>query len=128
MSGAADPPVRPRDRVLLTVAVVANLVLLYWPRPLSAGGDVPHLDKVAHLIVFGAVAWTGLQARVPARWLLSVLVAHAALSELAQTYLLPQRSGDLADVVADLAGVVAGSLLARASWRHEHAAPLHRRD
>jgi hypothetical protein len=113
------------DRVAFASAVVINLALLYAPRAVSPGG-VPHLDKVAHLLAFAAVAWTGLRAGVPARWLLPALVLHAVTSEVAQDRLLASRSGDPVDVLADLAGILAGALLARASWRYERALPLRR--
>ncbi len=102
-------------QVALALAVAVNLVILFWPRPASPGG-LPGLDKVVHLVTFGSLALTGLRAGVAGRWLLPVLVVHAATSEVVQELLLSQRSGDLRDVVADLGGVVAGTLLARASW------------
>ena len=108
-------------------AVAANLVLLYWPRAVGGGG-LPHLDKAVHLLAFAAVAWSGLRARVPASWLLLLLVLHAGVSELVQDRLLPGRSGEVADVLADLVGILAGTALARASWRDEPVVPpQHRR-
>ena len=111
-------------RVLFAVAVAGQLVVLYWPRPVSAGG-LPYLDKAVHFAVFAAVTSSGLRSRVlPARWLIGVLAVHAVVSEVLQASVLPARSGDPWDVVADLAGVAAGALaatvLARASWRREH--------
>lgn len=105
-------------RVAFAGAVVVNLVALYWPRPVSSGG-IPHLDKVAHVVVFAAVAWTGLRSRVPVVVLVVVLVLHAVTSEVLQASVLPRRSGDAVDVVADLVGVLVGVALARASWRDE---------
>jgi alkylation response protein AidB-like acyl-CoA dehydrogenase len=113
-------------RAALAGAVAVNLLLLYWPRPVGGEG-LPHLDKAVHLLAFAAVAWTGLRARVPAGWLLPLLVLHAVLSELAQARLLPDRSGDWADVLADLLGILAGTLLVRASWRDERAVRTLRR-
>jgi VanZ family protein len=64
------------------------------------------------------VAFTGLKAGVPARWLLGALVANAIVSELVQHYLLPQRDGDPFDALADLVGVALGAWLgARAARR-----------
>jgi len=105
-------------RAAFAAAVVVNLVLLYWPRGVGGGG-VPHLDKVAHFLVFAAVAWTGLRAGVPVRWLLPALVLHAVASEAVQGGLLPDRSGDPTDAVADVLGALAGTALAKASWRDE---------
>jgi alkylation response protein AidB-like acyl-CoA dehydrogenase len=109
---------RARDRALFAATVVANLLLLYWPRAVGAGG-VPHLDKVVHLVAFAAVAWTGLRAGLPARWLGALLGVHAVTSETVQAWLLPGRSGDPADALADLGGVVLG--LIGGSWRHDRA-------
>lgn len=109
-------------RAAFVLAVVANLVVLYWPRAVSSGG-VPHLDKAVHLAVFAAVVCSGLRAGLPAYALLPVVVVHAVTSEVVQQRLLAQRSGDPADVAADLAGTLAGWLLARASWRGEPARP-----
>ena len=105
---------------LFTVAVVANLVLLYWPRAVGTGG-VPHLDKLGHALSFGLVMWAGAWAGLAVRGLVVVLAAHAVTSESVQHWLLERRSGDPADVLADLVGV-AGVVLAlgTASWRHEH--------
>jgi hypothetical protein len=122
---------RVRDRGVFALVLVGHLLVLYWPR--AAGPDgVPHLDKVVHALVFGAVLWAGRRAGVAAWLLAPALVAHAVLSEALQAWLLPGRSGDLADVAADLAGVAfvavveglrggRGSRRERASWRDERA-------
>lgn len=107
-----------RWRLLFLATVLANLVILYWPRAVGGGGP-PHLDKAVHVLTFAAVAWAGLRVRLPAAWLLPVLTLHAGVSEVVQDRLLPDRSGDAADVVADLVGILAGTVLARASWRDE---------
>jgi hypothetical protein len=119
--GAGAAPGR-RERVLFAVAVCVNLAVLYWPRSVDPSGGPLPLDKVAHVLVFGAVAWAGLRAGWRARLLLPLLALHAVASEVVQARLLSARSGDPADVVADLAGVLAGTLLAQASWLHERAA------
>jgi len=121
---------RRRDRALLAVVVVAHMLVLYWPR--AGEGGVPHLDKVVHALVFGAVLWAGRRAGIADRWLVPLLLAHAVLSEVLQAWLLPGRSGDPADVVADVAGVALAMLLRPgtrrdrprrlgASWRDERA-------
>jgi VanZ family protein len=113
------PPASRFDTAAFAAAVVVNLVVLYWPRAVSEGG-IPNIDKVVHILVFGAVAWTGARAGLPVRWLVPVLVLHAVSSELVQHYLLPARSGDPVDAVADVLGVVAGVAVARGggSWGH----------
>jgi hypothetical protein len=109
---------RSRERALFGLAVAVNLAVLFWPRTVGAGG-VPYLDKAVHVLVFAAVALTGLRSGLPARWLGAALAAHAGASELVQHWLLPGRSGDPADVLADLLGVLLG--LWGAPWGHERA-------
>jgi VanZ family protein len=101
-----------RDRLLLVVAVVVQLVVLYAPRAPSTG-STPGVDKVVHATVFGAVAWAAVRCG-GARWVVAVvLAAHAVLSEVLQAGLLPARSGDPFDAVADVVGVALVLLLTR---------------
>jgi len=117
-----------RDRAVLAAVVTAHLLLLYWPDTVGGGGSA-HPDKFAHALAFGAVLWAGRRAGLADRWLVPLLLAHAVLSEALQAWLLPGRSGDPADVVADVAGVVIAALLPvprgsgrfGASWRDERA-------
>jgi hypothetical protein len=104
------------------LAVATNLVILFWPRPASPDG-LPGLDKVVHLATFGALALTGLRVGLAARWWLPLLAVHAVASEIVQDRLLSRRSGDPLDVLADLAGILAGTLLARASWGSDGSRP-----
>lgn len=104
------------------LACAVHLYGLYWPQPEGAGTSIPYADKVAHVLLFGTVAYLGLRIGVPARWLIGVLVAEAAVSELVQHYLLPLRSGDPLDAVADVAGVALGAWLAL-RWLRRPAAP-----
>jgi hypothetical protein len=110
-----------RQWALFCIALLANLVLLFWPG--GVGGDGPvHVDKAVHAVSFAALAWTGFRAGLPARLLVVVLVVHAATSEVVQATLLPDRSGDAWDVVADLTGVLVGSVaFLAASWGHGRA-------
>jgi hypothetical protein len=98
---------RTSARAAFAVALLVNLVALYYPRHVAQGG-VPYVDKVVHVAVFAAVAWTGVRAGLPVRWLAGLLVLHAVSSELIQHFLLPARSGDPADAVADVLGVGLG--------------------
>jgi hypothetical protein len=94
-------------RTSFVVAVLANLLVLYWPRPVSQGG-ILYADKVVHIAIFAVVATTGVRARIPLAWLVGLLVAQAVGSELVQHWLLANRTGDPADVAADLVGVAVG--------------------
>ncbi|GAB4062980.1 hypothetical protein GCM10028777_04580 [Angustibacter speluncae] len=107
----------------LAVAVVAHLVVLYWPRPPDVGGGVPHLDLVVHLVVFGAVALCAVRCGLPLRWVVLALLAHAVVSEVVQDAFVPDRTGDWRDAVADAAGTLAGALLGRRWVRRVAARP-----
>jgi VanZ family protein len=92
--------------------VLLSLYVLFTPR---TGGDglFPGSDKVVHLVLFALLAGTTRARFGPAVAGLAAVAAYAPLSELVQGLLLPTRSGDLWDVVADLLGVAAGWMLAR---------------
>lgn len=103
-------------RAALAVAVVVHLVVLYSPRVAGPDGmvEVPHLDKLVHAAVFGAVLLAGLAAGVPRAPLTLLLLAHAAVSEMVQAAALPARSGSPADALVDVAGIGLG--WAAAGW------------
>jgi len=109
-----EPSVRPAtapDRVVLAVSVAVQLAVLYAPRAPSAAGT-PGLDKLVHATVFGAVAWAAVRCGVSRRVVAAVLLGHAVLSEVIQHFVLPHRSGDALDALADAVGVGLGLALA----------------
>jgi hypothetical protein len=101
--------------VLVVLAVGVQLAVLYSPRQPSVGGlsSVDGLDKVVHAGVFALVMVAGRAARLPWPLLGPLTVVQAPVSEIVQATLLPHRSGDPWDVVADLSGCVLGWWLAR---------------
>lgn len=100
-----------RDRrvwgTLFALAVIVQLLALYWPNP-PQGGGAPGLDKVVHVGVFLAPALLGMLAGLRPVVLAPLLIAHAVVSELVQHFLLPGRAGDPWDAVADIVGVAVG--------------------
>lgn len=101
-------------RVAFAGAVLLNLVVLLAPDPDAPGSGVPGLDKVVHAAVFALLTGTGLAAGLAARWFVPAVLAWAALSEVLQATLLPARSGDWRDLVADAVGVAIGVAAVRA--------------
>ena len=100
---------------VFAVAVLFNLAILFNPgSPGDPGTFIPHRDKIVHFLSFASVAWAGRRAGFAPILLGAALVAHAVESELLQHFLLPSRSGDPFDVLADVCGVAAG--LAVAAW------------
>ena len=98
-----------RARVVFAVVLAVQLVLLYWPRAVQPAGGLPW-DKIVHATIFGLVVVTGLRAGIPRRPWILVTLAHAVVSELVQHALLPNRSGDPYDALADVAGVVIAAI------------------
>jgi VanZ family protein len=93
--------------VVFAVLVVAQLLALYWPR-IDVQGPVTWSDKVVHVLLFAVPVAAGLLAGVRPVYVVGLMAVHAPVSELVQHYLLPNRSGDVWDAVADLCGVVLG--------------------
>src|SRR5689334_10370704 len=90
------------------VAVVAQLLALYWP-VVTVEGPVTWTDKVVHLLVFAVPTYAVGRALGSVRTAVLVFALHAPVSELVQHFLLPGRSGDPWDAVVDLVGVALGA-------------------
>ena len=112
---------RPRlARWVFAGLVVVQLLAVYWPR-VEVEGPVSWSDKVVHVLLFLLPTLAGLLAGLRPAWLVGLVALHAPVSELVQHFLLPNRSGDVWDAVADLSGVVLGVTLvmvgrARRRW------------
>jgi VanZ family protein len=96
-------------RILFVAMLVVVLWLAFSPRPpreLDTGWD-----KLNHALAFGALALSGRFGFPGTRWrVLGIALALLALGvaiEAVQS-LLPTRSAELADVLADGVGIAAG--------------------
>ena len=105
------------------IAVAVQLYGVYRVSGPPSSPLFPHVDKVAHLVGFGAplvLVLLALLLRQRARGLritrrpvvavTAVFLAHAVVSEIIQHVLLPSRSGDPLDVLADSVGIGLGLL------------------
>jgi len=92
------------------VAVVAQLLALYWP-VVTVQGPVSWTDKVVHLLVFAVPTYAVGRALGSARTAVLVFALHAPVSELVQHFALPGRTGDVGDAVVDLVGVALAAAL-----------------
>lgn len=86
------------------IAVVAQLLVLYWP-VVTVEGPVSWTDKVVHLLVFAVPTYAVGRALGSVRTAVLVFAVHAPVSELVQHFALPGRSGDPWDAAVDLVGV-----------------------
>ena len=92
--------------------MLLSLVVLFAPTAPAGPAGVVGLDKVVHAALFVALAATS-RWQFGGRLRVFLLVAgYAVLSELLQQLVLPHRSGDPYDAVADLCGATVGWLLA----------------
>ena len=94
-------------RGAFAVAVLVSLAVLFAP-----AGEVPDapagVDTAIHLVLFLALAVTGRWAGVRAGVLGGLLVAYGGVSEVLQAITPLDRSGSLADLLADAIGVALG--------------------
>jgi VanZ family protein len=86
------------------IAVVAQLLALYWP-VVTVEGPVSWTDKVVHLLIFAVPTYAVGLALGSVRTAVLVFALHAPVSELVQHFALPGRSGDPWDAAVDLVGV-----------------------
>lgn len=72
------------------------------------------LDKVRHLVAFGALTWVAVQGFARAAlWRIALpLLAYGVFIELVQSQ-IPGRFASAADVMADAVGIALGLLAAR---------------
>ena len=124
MGRPGRPPRRPVV-ALASAALVVQLLGVYLPgSALADESQLPGLDKVVHVLIFGVPAYLfGRLVRRP-WWVGLAFVAHAALSEWLQTF-VPYRDPDVFDFLADAAGVAVA--MAALYWRSSPARSQRRR-
>jgi hypothetical protein len=101
-------------RAAFAVVGVVSLFVLFVPAS-GVPTAPPGTDKVVHLVLFAALAFTGRWAGAPRVPLAVGLLAYAAVSEVVQGTTALGRSASLVDGLADVAGVVLGLLIWSAS-------------
>jgi len=103
----------------------ALLILVIGSLPVSPPGTGRFSDKTLHCIAFGIFAWLACRAfrylspAAPARALLRGFASSVALGgglELWQS-LLPYRSAELLDFVADALGALVAVLITAGVWQ-----------
>lgn len=114
-------------RIALIAALVVNLYAMYAPRVAGPSTSI-RLDLVGHAFSFAALTFTGLMAGLNARWLVPLVALNAVASELIQGFLLPNRTGDVTDLMADAVGIVLGWLAARWLITRSQAITAQRRE
>lgn len=100
-------------QALAALAVGVQLVVLYAPRTPSVDTGALPVDKAVHFVAFAVPTACLVWAGVPVRLAVGAMAVHAPISEVVQHYLFPYRSGEVGDLVADMAGVAVGGLVGR---------------
>lgn len=115
-------------RLLARLTFGVSLAVMAWTlyAPVVPGPPASfRLDLVVHAAVFALSTATGLAAGVRPSVLIGLLAANAVASEAIQHWLLPNRSGDVLDLIADLTGIAVGAaawVVARRAWRASRGA------
>ena len=104
----------------LLLALLMGVVAWFAFMPGSPFGNFSNLDKLQHVLAFLTLSAVASLAWAPRAWhearVALGLLLYGVLIELVQTQ-LPTRTASAADVVADVAGIALGLLLARQMLR-----------
>lgn len=102
---------RTRDRQILWVAFLIALAIhfiaLYSPGSAEQLGP-SGVDKLVHICLFALIVTPALLLGFPVVPVICLAVAQAGVSEVLQAVWIPNRSGDILDLVADLLGIALG--------------------
>jgi VanZ family protein len=99
--------------LILLIILAAAMAPAILPWLVGREPSVPNVDKWAHGIAFAMLAlwFTGQYARSSYAWIAIMLLLYGLLIEVVQSF-VPYRSAELADLVADGAGICVGLLVA----------------
>ena len=116
---------RPAILALILTLLLASAMAVATLMPLTGGPGIPGSDKTHHILGFAVLALPMATVRPRAMlWLAPLLACYGGLIEIVQPYV--GRGRELADWLADLAGVGLGTLaglgLGRA-WRRGNETP-----
>ncbi|MFD4181776.1 VanZ family protein [Rhodococcus sp. NPDC058514] len=104
-----------RRAVPLVIVALITLAMLFSPGSTVPSGP-PNIDKVTHLLMFAALAYSARFAGVAVTAVIVWAGLYAAVSEVLQGLLPIHRSASVWDWAADIVGVAVG-LLAFRAWQ-----------
>jgi len=112
------------------VAALAYCCFIFWlsnqSMPPGSGFKIPHLDKMAHFVLFGglaAVISVGLHrsGKPHPSWVYHVAPAMAVFTygtiDECHQYFVPLRSPDVVDLIMDVSGAIAAQEFLRVWFR-----------
>lgn len=86
------------------LSFIISLALLFMPGSQEPG--IPYLDKVAHFLLFGWLAYFGLINFKKSFWLISALIFYSTITEFIQYYFISFRDLELMDTVVGVVGIL----------------------
>ena len=90
---------------------IVSLYLFFAPVPIEENSNsIPHLDKLAHFIIFFSLLFLLLKADLANSSAASICLIYAILSETIQ-YFLIYRESSLGDLFFDILGIIFALLL-----------------
>ena len=116
---------------VLALALLLNIGFYLPSLPSSTpGAGIPGIDKAVHLLVFALTVFAlgrvlAPRGRFPIGWVVIAALVHAVLIELVQLVALPQRSGDVLDLLFDVVGIGLGLALWSGERMLRRAAAVH---
>ncbi len=111
-------------RGIVVTILFAILILILSIIPPDIKGDTPSfyfpgMDKIIHALMYGSFTIVVLHEFLKNRyfnfikvaWILSGIFTYSILMEIVQLTLIAYRSGDVWDILANLAGILSGAVL-----------------
>jgi len=106
--------------ILAAVSIITVTILLVLPAETFPKVDIISIDKVVHIIIFGAMLFNFYMWKPEYKMqMLIVGVAYGVAMEFVQKYWCINRSFSVADMVADAIGCLAGLGLAYLKLKYE---------
>lgn len=99
------------SRSLFWLIFIVSLPLLLMPGGTEPG--LPYVDKVAHFLLFGAMALTCFLTYKKKLLVAVLIVAYMFVIEYIQGHFIPHRSEDIFDVVAGVGGLLVAAVVVR---------------
>lgn len=121
-----------RKWVPVTWTLLTIIALCLPGSALPGGGlfNIPHFDKIVHILLFGGIVWWWIlyfdnqppRALFPVHKMLILVCLTVALGialEFVQFHFIPNRSFDTGDIYANTGGSLLAALIARSipGWR-----------
>jgi hypothetical protein len=85
------------------LSILVSMILLFMPGGTEPG--IPYIDKIAHFLLFGWLAYIGLVVFEKKFFLMSSLVAYTIIAEFIQYYFISNRGLELWDAMVGIIGI-----------------------